>query len=121
MSVALELDTDVFNWFWSARHIHQTTVPIIHLENTDEIVFNDICRNIMAWGSGTVSSTVQSNRRKFYIKHKGDGWQNRNLRVTKQRFASFIIANMSNQNLPNFIRDANEADIDLGDVINGNY
>ena len=43
------------------------------------------------------------------------------MRVTKEKFASFIFANMSNQNLPNFIRDANEADIDLGYVMNENY
>ena len=33
---------------------------------------------------------------------------------------SFIFANMSNQNLPNFVRDVDEADIDLEDFINGN-
>ena len=120
LSVAVELETDVFNWFRSARHIHQTAVPVIHSKNTDEIVFNDICKNIIAWGSVTPSPTVQANRRKLYIKHKEGGCQNQKLRVTKEIFASFIFANMSNQNLPNFIRDANEEDIDLGDVINGN-
>ena len=74
LSVAVELDTDIFNWIWSARYIHQTAVPVIRFKSTNEIVFNDICRNIMAWGSATPSPTVQSNRRKFYIKHKRGGW-----------------------------------------------
>ena len=117
LSVAVELDTDIFNWFWSARHIHQTAVPIIHFERTDHIVFNDNCRNILAWGGGTTSRTTQSNRRQFYIKHRGEGWNNLNLRVTTQRFTRFIIENLRNPQMPNFLRDANAADIDLEDII----
>ena len=73
LSVAAEFDTYIFNWFQSTRHIHQTAVPVIYFETTDEIVFNDDYRNIMAWGSDTTSPTIQENQRKFYTKHEGGG------------------------------------------------
>ena len=64
-----KLDTHIFDLFCSVRHIHQTAVPVIHLEVTCEIMFNDNDRNIMAQRSGTISPTTQAKRCQFYIKH----------------------------------------------------
>ena len=39
LGIAVELKTDIFNWFRSARHIHQIAVPVIHNKMKDVISF----------------------------------------------------------------------------------
>ena len=111
LGIAVELKTDIFNWFRSARHIHQTAVPVIYNEKTDVISFQNSEWNILAWGSGTISSTTQKKRRKFYIQNKGIGWDLPNLRVTQELFRNFFIDIQTRPNGDDLVARANELEL----------
>ena len=65
LSIVVELCTGIFNWFCSTGYIHQTVVSAIHHETIDMISFQNNKRNIVAWGTGIISSTKQ--RKKAFI------------------------------------------------------
>ena len=65
----------------------------------------------MAWGSGTISSTTQKKRRKFYIQNKGIGWDLPNLRVTQELFRDFFIQIQTQPNGDDLVARANELEL----------
>ncbi len=111
LGIAVELKTDIFNWFRSARHIHQTAVPVIHNKMSDVISFQNSNWNILAWGSGTISSTTRSKRRKFYIGNKGLGWDRPNLRVTQPLFTDFMNQIQTREDGDELVARANELEL----------
>ena len=58
---------------------------------SDIILSQNSALNILTWDSGTISSTTQKKRQKFYIKNMDLGWNLPNLQVTQELFMTFFI------------------------------
>ena len=78
---------------------------------SDVISFQNSNWNILAWGSGTISSTTQSKRRKFYIENKGLGWDLPNLQVTQRLFRECFNQIQTKEDFDEPVARANELEL----------